>query len=134
MRISEAYLNRAEAYAQMNGNETKAIADLNTLRRYRITDYQDITNVADLLQEIRQERRRELCFDEHRWFDLRRYGMPSITHQYKAAKDDKWLTFTLKEKDPLYTLPFSNLVMMNNNSLKQNASRNESPRKGVENE
>lgn len=94
MRISEAYLNRAEAYAQMNGNETKAIADLNTLRRYRITDYQDITNVADLLQEIRQERRRELCFDEHRWFDLRRYGMPSITHQYKAAKDDKWLTFT----------------------------------------
>ena len=134
IRISEAYLNRAEAYAQMKGNETKAIADLNALRRYRIIDYQDITDAADLLQEIRQERRRELCFDEHRWFDLRRYGMPSIAHRYKAAKEDKWLTFTLREKDPLYTLPFSNLVMMNNNSLKQNASRNESPRKGAENE
>lgn len=134
IRISEAYLNRAEAYAQMKGNETKAIADLNALRRYRIIDYQDITDAADLLQEIRQERRRELCFDEHRWFDLRRYGMPSIAHRYKAAKEDKWLTFTLREKDPLYTLPFSNLVMMNNNSLKQNASRNESQRKGAENE
>lgn len=134
LRISEAYLNRAEAYVQMEGGAAKALADLNTLRRHRIAGYQDVTEATDLLQEVRTERRRELCFDEHRWFDLRRYGMPAITHRYKAAKEDTWLTFTLKEKDPLYTLPFSNLVMMNNNRLEQNASRGEASRKGTENE
>jgi len=63
---------------------------------------------------------------------LRRYGMPSITHRYKAKKEDVWLTFTLKEKDPLYTIPLSTIVMNNNNSLKQNASAYEPARKGNE--
>lgn len=132
LRISEAYLNRAEAYAQMEGKTDKALADLNTLRRYRIVGYEDITDISNLLDEIRVERRLELCFDEQRWFDLRRYGMPSITHRYKAKKEDVWLTFTLKEKDPLYTIPLSTIVMNNNNSLKQNASAYEPARKGNE--
>lgn len=131
LRISEAYLNRAEAYAQM-GKADKALSDLNTLRRYRIVGYEDITDTSNLLNEIRTERRLELCFDEHRWFDLRRYGMPTITHAYKARQEDSWLTFTLKEKDPLYTIPLSTIVMNNNNSLKQNASAGEPARKGDE--
>ena len=106
IRISEAYLNRAEARVlATNVDISGALADLNELRRHRITGYQNVTisDVAVLLEEIRKERYLELCFDWHRWFDLRRYGMPSISHDYKIRKNDPWVTYTLQEEDPLYT-------------------------------
>ena len=134
IRISEAYLNRAEAYVlseQANKN-TLALADLNELRRNRIVDYEDvnITDEAQLLDEIRTERYVELCFEGHRWFDLRRYGMPAIKHDYKRYGKDAWMTYTLKEKDPLYTLPIPSEAIKNNIQLEQNASAYEPKRVG----
>lgn len=132
IRISEAYLNRAEAYAQ-KGQGGEALADLNELRRNRITGYTDASEVpSGILDEIRLERRLELCFDEQRWFDLRRYGMPSITHRFRYRKSDPWMIYTLKEKDPLYTLPIPNVAIRNNVGLEQNASAYEPKRSGVE--
>ncbi len=133
IRISEAYLNRAEARVlATNVDISGALADLNELRRHRIAGYQNVTisDVAVLLEEIRKERYLELCFDWHRWFDLRRYGMPSISHDYKIRKNDPWVTYTLQEEDPLYTLPISTVMMNNNVQLEQNASANESERTG----
>ena len=132
IRLSEAYLNRAEAYAQQK-EQTDALSDLNTLRRYRIEGYEDvsITDEAVLLDEIRLERRRELCFDELRWFDLRRYGMPSISHKYKVTEYDPWVVYTLEERDPLYTIPIPNTAISNNVLLKQNPSAYVPARKGV---
>ena len=134
IRISEAYLNRAEAYVlseQANKN-TLALTDLNELRRNRIVDYEDvnITDEAQLLDEIRTERYAELSFEGHRWFDLRRYGMPSIKHDYKQYGKDAWMTYTLKEKDPLYTLPIPSTAIKNNIQLEQNASAYEPKRAG----
>ena len=62
--------------------------DLSHLRENRYKEYSEIaiTDATVLLEEIREERRLELCFDEVRWFDLRRYGMPSISHLYKVIK------------------------------------------------
>lgn len=133
LRISEAYLNRAEAYVQ-TGRIAEALADLNELKRHRITNYSEetITDQAALLQEIRNERRRELCFDELRWFDLRRYGMPSITHRYRYRTSDPWMVYTLREEDPMYTLPIPNEALQNNVLLEQNSSANEPIRSGVE--
>lgn len=133
LRISEAYLNRAEAYAR-RGMLTEALADLNELKRHRIDGYEDesIADQSALLQEILDERRRELCFDELRWFDLRRYGMPSITHRYRYRTSDPWMVYTLRENDPMYTLPFPNDVLQNNVLLEQNPSANEPVRAGVE--
>ncbi len=132
VRISEAYLNRAEAYVQ-KGMTGEALADLNEVRCNRITGYMNIENVpANLLEEVRLERRLELCFDEQRWFDLRRYGMPSITHRYRYRKSDPWVIYTLREKDPLYTLPLPNEAIRNNVRLEQNASAYEPKRSGVE--
>lgn len=134
IRVSEAYLNRAEAYVQSeNINLGGALSDLNELRRHRIVDYRDvsITEAGMLLEEIREERRAELCFDWHRWFDLRRYGMPSISHDYKTRGTDPWVTYTLRDKDPLYTLPIPKLMMRNNAKLKQNPSADEPERTGV---
>ena len=134
IRVSEAYLNRAEAYVlsgQANKN-TLALADLNELRRHRIVGYEDVTiaDETELLAEIREERYVELCYEGHRWFDLRRYGMPSISHDYKARSSLPWVTYTLREKDPLYTLPFPTTVFKNKIQLKQNPSAREPERTG----
>ena len=56
-----------------NKDESGALADLNELRRHRIVGYTDETSTTGLLEKIRQERRLELCYEFHRWFDLRRY-------------------------------------------------------------
>ena len=76
------------------------------------------------------ERRKELCYEGHRWFDLRRYGMPAIKHQYKYEKGGALYEFVLEEKDPMYTVPFPTCLFEKNTLLKQNDSRNESERQG----
>ena len=132
IRISEAYLNRAEArILSATPDLTGALSDLNELKRHRITGYQDMTSTDNLLTEVRNERRRELCFDWHRWFDLRRYGMPAITHDYRASNEDPLMTYTLRENDPLYTLPFPTSAIEHNMSLQQNPSASEPRRSGV---
>jgi starch-binding outer membrane protein, SusD/RagB family len=72
-RVSEAYLARAEARAKTSGQEAGANADLNALKRARIDGWVDMNlSGAALLNEIAAERRRELCFENQRWFDLKR--------------------------------------------------------------
>ena len=86
LRLSEAYLNLAEAYA-MNGNEDGARQTLQELRERRIAADRVGTVAAtgeELVKAIRDERRRELCFEGHRWFDLRRYG---ISPKYPESKE-----------------------------------------------
>ena len=107
-RLAEAYLNRAEAYAEQDQLD-KAIEDLNTLRKYRIEGVAPLT-VGDkqtVINSVKTERRWELCFEGHRWFDLRRWGRPELTHKYTSSDNKTNFTiYTLKEKDKHYTLPF----------------------------
>ena len=63
---------------------------------------------------IKAERRKELCFEGQRWFDLRRYGMPQITHECEGK------TYTLKSNDPSYTMPIPDEVLIKNKRLEQN--------------
>ena len=63
---------------------------------------------------IKAERRKELCFEGQRWFDLRRYGMPQITHEWEGK------TYTLKSSDPSYTMPIPDEVLIKNKRLDQN--------------
>lgn len=122
IRLSEAYLNRAEANAQLN-NTADAIKDLNALRYKRIVNYKEVSSVNNLLNEVREERRKELCMENHRWFDLRRYGMPAITKKFQDNADSDWMVYTLKEKDPAYTLPIPEYIIEENSAIEQNASR-----------
>lgn len=76
-RSAEAYLNLAEA-AACSGDFVTAVNALNTLRRNRIQTnaYREITETGNtLIARIREERKYELCFEGHRWFDLRRYAV-----------------------------------------------------------
>lgn len=116
IRVAEAYLNRAEAQAQL-GNTTQALSDINFLRSKRITGTPTvtITDQAQMIAFIYEERRRELFFQGHRWFDLRRTTRPSITHFYtpvngtgSGATIGTQLKFILLQNDPGYTveIPF----------------------------
>lgn len=72
-RVAEMYLIRAEAYANTSGQDAAASADLNTLKTARINGWTTVNySGAALTSEIADERRRELCAEGHRWFDLKR--------------------------------------------------------------
>ena len=122
LRVAEAYLNAAEAYA-MQGKMQEASDLLNELRSNRIMNYVDRTypDVA-LVQHIRDERRRELCFEGHRWFDLRRYAVcearPFVKNIVRnfAVYDASTLLlrfvelYYLRPNDPAYTFQIPKAV------------------------
>lgn len=125
-RTAELYLNRAEAYTNlyMQGQQEAgqlAIDDLNTLRRnrYRIYTETALTNAADLQQLLRDERRRELCFEGFRFFDLKRYGMPRIEHTL-IAESGAAIRYVLEERDPSYCVPLPDNALDHNENLTQN--------------
>ena len=72
-RTGEMYLIRAEAYAQKDKLGESA-TDLNNLRTARIDGYQteNFANKESLLNAIFTERYKELAFEGHRFFDLKR--------------------------------------------------------------
>jgi hypothetical protein len=76
-RLSEMYLNYAEAEANL-GNTAESLKYLNLIRQR--AGMPDITSGGgtDLIQKVQHERRIELCFEGHRFFDLRRWGTAEI--------------------------------------------------------
>ena len=76
MRTSEILLARAEAYAELS-QSALANADLSLLRSNRISGYvhTGVTGAA-LVNEIMDERYKELCYEGHRYFDLKRRNLP----------------------------------------------------------
>jgi starch-binding outer membrane protein, SusD/RagB family len=73
IRLSELYLNRAEAYAELD-NLTAALTDLNLIRKRGLPSATNFTSTDKqvVLNEIFNERRRELCFEGHAFFDFSR--------------------------------------------------------------
>jgi hypothetical protein len=69
------YLIRAEANAEL-GNDAIALQDYNDLRSNRIEGYVSENLVGTALKDaIWAERERELCFEGHRLWDLKRKGL-----------------------------------------------------------
>ena len=68
-RLSEMYLNRAEAV--LNGASGNALEDLNAIRSHRGVSR---LNAAGM-DALRKERRMELAWEGHYFFDLARWGM-----------------------------------------------------------
>lgn len=104
--------------AAYNNEESKALSAMRTLLENRY-EPEKLVVPAGLTGEtlknfIKAERRKELCFEGQRWFDLRRYGMPQITHEWEGK------TYTLKSNDPSYTMPIPDEVLIKNKRLEQN--------------
>lgn len=79
IRVTEMYLNRAEALAELNGINQTSLDLMNALRsRAGLTPWTLVTfaNSAAFINAILNERRKELCFEGHRRMDLLRKGKP----------------------------------------------------------
>lgn len=103
-RVGEMLLNAAEA-AWHQDDFDDAADYLLTLQRKRYNDggaakEADVAAMThdQLLEEILTERARELAFEGHRWFDLRRTTRPEIVRSYRGE------TFTLAADDSRYTI------------------------------
>ena len=86
IRYAEIYLNKAEALAMQDKEEgAKNVMNSFLATRYCAEGVPDIETKTgkDLVDFIRNERRLELCFEGHRWFDLRRY---SVSPKYSDVK------------------------------------------------
>ncbi|TAF97482.1 MAG: RagB/SusD family nutrient uptake outer membrane protein [Cytophagia bacterium] len=78
IRISEMYLNRAEANYEL-GNFAAALTDVNLIRtRAGLAALPTTTTGAPLLAEILNQRRIEFAFEGHRFFDLKRRGLDIV--------------------------------------------------------
>lgn len=113
LRGAEIYLNLAEALA-MQGQGAEALKWLNQLiqTRYKAGTAPTLPNMTDkeLVQAIRTERRKELCFEGQRWFDLRRYKVCEpypdqieLTHTYTIYKKEN--RNSIPDVTYYYTLP-----------------------------
>ncbi|MCI9844601.1 RagB/SusD family nutrient uptake outer membrane protein [Flavobacterium pectinovorum] len=112
-RLSEQYLIRAEAHAELN-NLTAAKSDLNKIRVLHgdLGEYSGPDTKNDIVDAILQERKAEY-FGEwgHRWFDLKRTG--KIDAVLGALKPTTW-----KSTDVLWPIDAKELKL--NPFLKQN--------------
>lgn len=86
---------------------------IQTLRenRYATGTLPDLNDEGDALVEfVRNERRLELCFEGHRWFDIRRYAVSKVP-MTKEIRHPHWESNTVTssyEIDRYYVLkPYS---------------------------
>ncbi|MCK9179548.1 MAG: RagB/SusD family nutrient uptake outer membrane protein [Bacteroides sp.] len=121
-RLAEFYLTAAEALTQLNKLE-EAKELLLQLMQNRLTnelystEKEKLLNLSqgDLILEIAEERARELAFEGHRWFDLRRTTRPRIEKTLKVGNEDK--TYILEKDDARYTIPIPNAAIQSNPNL-----------------
>lgn len=128
MRIAEAYLTRAEANIRLfliegkDESRIQALEDLNYLRENRFRQPYDKVTITDgptLLEFCLNERRKELAFDNHRWFDLRRCGMPELVHEVSVTEGEIQ-EYRLEKQSNRYVLPIPKKVLDKNPALVQN--------------
>lgn len=118
-RTGEMYLIRAEAYAEKN-NIALGAADLNALRAARINGYTNETfaTQAQLIDAIIVERFKELAFEGHRYYDLRRRNLP-ITRE-AADAINTFGAVLLSPTQPQYVFPVPDSEIKLNPNLVQN--------------
>lgn len=122
LTVPEMLLTRAECYAR-TGDATKAMADINTLRKYRIktTAFADLIakNATEALSIVKDERRRELAFMGFRFTDLRRYNAYDNANISIFHKVDNEI-FTLAPGDNKWVAPIANKYINKNPEIEQN--------------
>lgn len=144
IRTAEVYLNKAEAEAMLDKD---AVSTLKHFMKTRFKD-NDIPSLdglsgEDLVKFIREERRRELCFECQRWFDLRRYAVYSKYPETKEIHHNVYLPvnessseldavydgmYTLKRygEEKAYVMPIPGYeIVYNNGNLVDNPERDE---------
>lgn len=128
LRLADIYLLYAEAMVRTGGNKTTALTYLNKIRErarnstgdpntpapadllknYLLADF---ANDGAFLSAIEKERRVELAFENHRWFDLVRTGRAKDAMIVEQSADG-YPAFTWDDKMLTYPIPMT--VMQSN--------------------
>ncbi|NII25312.1 RagB/SusD family nutrient uptake outer membrane protein [Pseudoflavitalea sp. X16] len=118
-RVAEMYLIRAEANFRLN-KETEALNDLNELREHRIDGFTGGAETGNaLLTAIMTERRKELAFEGHRFFDFKRWNKTPINRC--ASNTDTPSTICSLDPDSrawAWPIPFNETIV--NPNIQQN--------------
>ncbi|MBY0432611.1 MAG: RagB/SusD family nutrient uptake outer membrane protein [Cyclobacteriaceae bacterium] len=120
LRLSEMYLNRAEAYAKKNDN-ANALADANVIRQRAglsgaaLYTTGNLQGASTVLMAVLQERRLELAYEGHRAMDLYRNKL-SMDRNFPGIQPQIVIPFD----DPrnIYFIPQDELIV--NTLCKQN--------------
>lgn len=133
IRMAEVYLNRAEAAYRLN-DYTTANADIRRIRERVGLPYQERAG-QDLFEAIRQERKIELAYEGHLYWDMRRWrlahieysGPQSRVHGLKLVKEGAIITYFYVDCDKqnrsfeekMYRIPMPETELMNNSAVEQ---------------
>lgn len=103
IRFAEVLLIFAEAENEQNGPSAAVVDAVNRVRRRAaLPDLPAGLNQVEMRERIRQERRIELVFENHRWFDLIRWNEAStvLNTTYHGMKIDRNGVSTTSEGGP----------------------------------
>ncbi|WP_149244128.1 RagB/SusD family nutrient uptake outer membrane protein [Dyadobacter sp. 32] len=135
-RYAEILLNYAEAQNEATGPDASVYAAINAIRQRTGVNMPVIPaglTQAQMRDRIRNERRIELAFEEHRFYDVRRWKIAAEKENvpaYGIEIGKSGTAFTYKKKEALtgksfaekqYWLPIPRAeIQASNNKLKQN--------------
>ena len=107
MRYADVLLMLAEAMNE-NGKTSQAIPYLNMIRnRAGVSEYPTSMSQSDTRAALEKERRLELCFEGHRWFDLVRWGKA-----YDTLKDKGMAPYMT-----LFPIPLNQVQLVNDPAI-----------------
>ena len=115
LRTAEVYLIKAECEARL-GDVSGAMSTLSQIRKNRIKGYDEsiatASSVKDAMDQIIVERRKELLFGFHRFWDLKRLNTEpeyakTITREFPVLTTTvPKQTYVLRPDSRLYIIPF----------------------------
>ena len=140
-RYAEVLLNHAEAVNESNGPISDVLADLVLIRKRagiaagadNLHGLSNSLTRADLRDIIRNERRIELAFEEHRTWDLRRWKLAEVVlnqpvRGVKIERNGAALTYTyfdaaksVFDASKMYLYPIPQTEILSNTKMVQNS-------------
>jgi hypothetical protein len=137
-RYAEILLNYAEALNEANGPDAEVYDAINEIRtRAQMPELPAGLTKEEMRERIRRERQVELAFEEHRFYDVRRWKIAEVTENVPAygilitrtiTPSDTTLTYASKValdgrlfEEKHYWLPIPRAdILSSNNQLEQN--------------
>jgi len=129
LRLADIYLLYSEALVRQGKQQETALLYLNKIRQRArnstgaaagaLSDYPAFTSDADLLLAIEKERRIELAFENHRWFDLVRTERAKAVMSQEQKDQNGFNTATWNDNMLLFPIPLQ-VIQSNPEKIKQN--------------
>ena len=137
MRLGEIYLNYAEALYHI-GEEAEARKYINLIRERAREGKNVLPDIkasgSELLDKIRHERKIELAFEEHRYFDVRRWKIAEqtenkIERKIQIIKDPQTgkKTYTFEQVQERKFLPQHYLMPIPRSEIRKNSLLEQNP-------